>query len=221
MTRQVRPIQVFSPGEDAILFQMFLLTAPRAWCARVVVGGGVITFMSTCIPTQCYATDASCLGTRAWCYATDASSCTGTLLDATLQMLLLALAHVLDATLWTSSWAEESFFPWIWQFWKLGGNCANFKRWNVTHAQPGVNKGLEMLRWLPEINFLGNASTTFGFSNQHIPDEKWLKTGGFYIWTLFPNCDNRRPSSRRCHHVFDQYRMVKKGKWTELKLRYL
>ena len=59
-------------------------------CCGGVGWGGAITFMSTCIPTQCYATDVT-LQMLLLALAH--------VFDATLQMLLLALLHVLDATL--------------------------------------------------------------------------------------------------------------------------
>ena len=84
------------------------MTAPRGWHARVVFGGGaggsgwggfggVITFMSTSTPTQCYAMLALAHSLHATLQMLTLGLAHA--LHATLQMLLLALAHVLHATL--------------------------------------------------------------------------------------------------------------------------
>ena len=118
----------------------------ESWMACACEGfwrGGVVkTFMSTWIPMQCYATDASaCTCTCTWCYTTDASSCTCTCTwcyatDASSCTCTCSWCYAMEKDIrWrkpahnsviacgTTSreypqGTKESFFRWKWQFGK-------------------------------------------------------------------------------------------------------
>ena len=169
---------------DVTCYDAMFLVKPRL-VDGVRVWGGVKTFMSTWIPTQCYATDActctSCYATDAsactctctWCYATDASSCICTCtscyaMEKDIRWRKPAHNSViacgttwreypqstnrivlpLDMTIWRAWWHLYIYiYARLWRrrsqgpLWKsLGEICVNFKRWNVTRAQPGVKK---------------------------------------------------------------------------------